>query len=579
MQLPIVSIPAPTPVRPARQTQPDIPNDLAQRQWLWQQAKQFAKEQALVPPLSLEELRQQGGIMLRQIGGDERYLHFAAVLINNALWLADLARVPFERRLLLLPKCLRVEDTCPAPFDEFGLLCKHCGQCSLQDLQLEAERLGYAVLIAEGSALVTAIIATGKIDAIVGVSCLSVLEKAFPYMEAAAIPGVAVPLLQDDCKDTNVDLDWIWDVIHLTSDDRTWRLNLDALREQVQDCFTPTRLEELLGPTDDVTDQLARQWLAQDGKRWRPFLAACAWQALQTEAAAGETPPPLPDGLAKLLVAVECFHKASLVHDDIEDDDDERYGEPTLHAAHGLPVALNIGDYLLGLGYQLIADCGATPEQIAAMTRIAAAGHRRLCQGQGAELWWARHPQPLTTQQVLGIFAGKTAPAFEVALRLGAVLGGADDDLHAALQSFSENLGIAYQIRDDLQDWLDGDDPADVLAQRPSIVLAVAHERARPADKALTEQLWRRRGAEGIDLTHLRQRFVELEVQQRCERLLEGYKAQCGRTLADIEQASLKGLLRRVLTRIFDDLKIEGWCRESETTDASGRPAVAPVAG
>jgi geranylgeranyl diphosphate synthase, type II len=47
-----------------------------------------------------------------------------------------------------------------------------------------------------------ALIQTGKIDAIVGVSCLSVLEQAFPYMEAAAIPGIAIPLLQDDCKDT-----------------------------------------------------------------------------------------------------------------------------------------------------------------------------------------------------------------------------------------------------------------------------------------------------------------------------------------------------------------------------------------
>ena len=88
--------------------------------------------------------------------------------------------IPYERRLLLMPKCLRVEAKCPAPFDEFGLLCKKCGLCSIQDLQNEAERLGYAVLVAEGSAIVMAIIETGKIDAIVGVSCLSVLERAFP---------------------------------------------------------------------------------------------------------------------------------------------------------------------------------------------------------------------------------------------------------------------------------------------------------------------------------------------------------------------------------------------------------------
>ena len=53
------------------------------------------------------------------------------------------------------------------------------------------------------------------------------------------------------------------------------------------------------------------------------------------------------DGLKKVAVAVECFHKASLVHDDIEDNDAERYGEPALHSQHGVPVALNAGDLLI----------------------------------------------------------------------------------------------------------------------------------------------------------------------------------------------------------------------------------------
>src|SRR6185503_15594233 len=117
--------------------------------------------------------------------------------------------------------------------------------------QDEAERLGYAVLVAEGSALVTAIIQTGKIDAIVGVSCLSVLEKAFPFMEAAAIPGIAIPLLQDDCIDTNVDTDAVWDVIHLTSDDRTYRLDLDGIRRDVQGWFEADSLDRLMGPAED----------------------------------------------------------------------------------------------------------------------------------------------------------------------------------------------------------------------------------------------------------------------------------------------------------------------------------------
>ena len=113
---------------------------------------------------------------------DPKYRDYVGVLLNNEVWRDTLAGSPLRTAAVCcLPKCLRVEDKCPAPFDEFGLLCKHCGLCSIQDLQDEAERLGYAVLVAEGSTLVMSIIQTGKIDAIVGVSCLSVLERAFPY--------------------------------------------------------------------------------------------------------------------------------------------------------------------------------------------------------------------------------------------------------------------------------------------------------------------------------------------------------------------------------------------------------------
>src|SRR5262249_37761467 len=156
-----------------------------------------------------------------------------------------------------------------------------------------------------------------------------VLERAFPYMEAAAIPGIAIPLLQDDCKDTAVDIEWVWDVLHMTGDDKTRRLDLDALRHDVQSWFAPEALRSLLGPEEGETDRIARGWLARAGKRWRPFLTVCAWKALQQDPEAAP-----PESLKKLALAVECFHKASLIHDDIEDDDAERYGESALHVEH-----------------------------------------------------------------------------------------------------------------------------------------------------------------------------------------------------------------------------------------------------
>ena len=133
-----------------------------------------------MPPLVVDELRRHADRVAAEADIAPTYRDYLGVLINNELWREQLAAVPFERRLLLLPKCLRLEGKCPAPFDEFGLLCKQCGLCTIQDLQDEAERLGYAVLVAEGSAIVMSLIQTGQIDAIVGVSCLSVLERRLP---------------------------------------------------------------------------------------------------------------------------------------------------------------------------------------------------------------------------------------------------------------------------------------------------------------------------------------------------------------------------------------------------------------
>src|SRR4051812_42022966 len=257
MDIARITLPRTLPMQQERPPQVTIPQTRIERERLKALVDRYVRDLRPVPPLAVRELREHAEAVVARDGVPELYRDYAAVLVNNAAWRDTLAGIPYERRLLLLPKCLRVEAKCPAPFDEFGLLCKRCGLCSIQDLQEEAERLGYAVLVAEGSAIVMAIIQTGKIDAIVGVSCLSVLEKAFPYMESAAIPGVAIPLLQDDCKDTTIDLEWVWDVIHLTSDDKTYRLDLDALRREVDGWFEPAALNKIMGLPASKTEEIA----------------------------------------------------------------------------------------------------------------------------------------------------------------------------------------------------------------------------------------------------------------------------------------------------------------------------------
>jgi hypothetical protein len=150
-------------------------------------------------------------------------------------------------------------------------------------------------------------------------------------------------------------------------------------------------------------------------------------------------------------------------------------------AEHGVPVALNVGDLLIGEGLRLIAESGAPPEVVVGMLRAAADGHKTLSVGQGTELSWTRAPRPLSSLQVLDIFRQKTAPAFEVALAIGCLYArrattrlptrcGPTARRSAWPTRFATTSGSRRRR-------------GDICGGRPSLPLAVGLERARaPGD-------------------------------------------------------------------------------------------------
>jgi geranylgeranyl pyrophosphate synthase len=240
-------------------------------------------------------------------------------------------------------------------------------------------------------------------------------------------------------------------------------------------------------------------------------------------------------------------------------------------------VALNAGDLLVGDGYRLLAGCGAPGDVCAELVRIAAAGHRELCIGQGAELAWMRRPQPLGADQALDIFRRKTSPAFQVALGIGAALAGAPAATQEVLRDYSEALGIAYQIRDDLEDLADTDSAGGFGFGAPSLLLALACDKAKAAGRDRVMTLWRGRHTSPGDRAAFLALLGEMGVEDRARAMLEAYKEQAIRTLPALQNASLKGLLRRVVGKVFR-VEIKGWCSEFETRDAAGRPAGAEAA-
>ena len=100
--------------RPPKNTIPQTP---AERNKLLQFIRHYVAEFNPVPPLPLDQLKEHADLVVQLLPCDSVYRDYIGVLLSNEMWRETLARVPFERRLLLLPKCLRVEAKCLAPFD------------------------------------------------------------------------------------------------------------------------------------------------------------------------------------------------------------------------------------------------------------------------------------------------------------------------------------------------------------------------------------------------------------------------------------------------------------------------------
>jgi len=364
--------------------------------------------------------------------------------------------------------------------------------------------------------VVMKIIVSGYVDAIVGVACLNVLEKAIDKILLAGIPCMAVPLLSSDCRNTSVDEDWVAEMIrteHRPAAAQT-RSYVHLMRGAA-DLFERDTMKRLLPPVRSAepialsegeeplqgidpiaaTEVVGCDFLARGGKHSRPFITLAAYDALTGDRCTGPdgaaATDELPDSVRRAAMSIETFHKASLVHDDIEDDDAFRYGQQAVHRRFGLSTAINVGDYMIGLGYRLVSREAASlgAETTTDLIDCLAQAHTRLAEGQGAELIWRdARDKRLAPIDALKVYALKTAPAFEAALYSGVRLAGPADDYEVPLRSFCRNLGVAFQILNDLKDWNgDADNKlaagSDVLGGRPTVLWALALAGLEQADQ------------------------------------------------------------------------------------------------
>jgi geranylgeranyl pyrophosphate synthase len=562
-----------------------VPETREMREQMREKCAEVASKLDKSVPLMKDEMERVVRALLDDLGLPEGYVGWTMVVLATEFWRDQVAGIPPERRLFLLPHCLKHAEGCPADYDEFGLECKECGACSIADFREIADEMGYKVLVAEGSPIVLKIIISGHVDAIVGVACLNVLEKAIDKILLAGIPCMAVPLLSSDCRNTSVDEEWVSEMVslHRPAPVEQTRSYVHLMRAASQ-MFEPNELERIaprarsgprLSETNGqgvagldaiaATEAIAYDFLAKGGKHSRPFITLAVYDALTggngTLASGGEHIAGFSDAVRRTAMSIETFHKASLVHDDIEDDDGFRYGDETLHRRFGIPTAINIGDYLIGLGYRLVSreskELG--PDVVADILDNLANAHMKLSEGQGSELLWRdAKDKRLKPLDALKIYALKTSPAFEAALYSGVRLAGPADEYIQPIRQFARNMGVAFQILNDLKDWQGDSDNkmlagGDTLGGRPTVLWALALETLSEDQQAeLISLVADASGSEEYRIRRVRQLYEEADVFEKAHRLVDKHQQRAEAIADEIEPEELRRLFYYLIDTVLE---------------------------
>ena len=515
----------------------EVPEKAIERNILRKAARALVAERGLLPPADFALIREMADEIIGRTATDSRFTEFAMVVCGNEIWRPVVAATPYNRRLLLIPQCLKSDGNCNAVIDQLGLICAGCQSCQIDGILQQAESLGYATLVAEGTTIAVSLVQEGSVDAVIGVSCMSVLQKSFEPVSRAAVPVIGIPLLFEGCAETDVDNFWLNEEMTSFKENETYRtLSVSSLKEQVGLFFSEEILATAFGSSIDPTSQMAIQSMLSGGHRMRPLLTALAYSAY-----AKKHSDKLMSALA---LVVECFHKASLIHDDVEDDDDFRYDTETIHKLNGTAVAINTGDFLLGKGYELLGKLPLSASTMAACYQLVAGGHVALSMGQGADLLAGSRKSILPLDDQLKIFERKTGSAIMVALLLGAIAADASENDLAILKTFSSYFGIAYQIKDDLDEFREPGEhthPVDY-----PLLLSILVQHSKDILPGNIRQLYiENNRAELVKL------ITENMVDQQADQLLQEYIKKAYRELDQLENLKMKLSLYTVLGKIF----------------------------
>jgi len=186
----------------------------------------------------------------------------------------------------------------------------------------------------------------------------------------------------------------------------------------------------------------AMDFILNGGKFIRPYLALKSAELVSNDP---KYRSDKDEAATSVAIAVELIHSFSLIQDDIMDGDDFRRGRPAVHKAHGIPMAILAADLLQLKANKILQS---SPRYREILWEKCIEGCEESCLGQAMDINLISSKE----KKYLEVSTKKTAPLFKASCEMGGVCGGATDEDLKNLSDFGQNFGIAYQIKDDLDD-------------------------------------------------------------------------------------------------------------------------------
>jgi geranylgeranyl diphosphate synthase type I len=270
------------------------------------------------------------------------------------------------------------------------------------------------------------------------------------------------------------------------------------------------------------------------GKALRPSLCL-----LTCEALGGDVEQALP-----VAVAIELVHNFSLVHDDIEDGDDLRHHRPTLWRVFGREQAVVGGAALWTTAYRtldLARERGLVDRTLLEVRRLINTACQQMIEGQHLDLSYEQRTD-VTLEEYVTMIAGKTGAILGASARIGALVGGANQEDAERFETFGQQLGLAFQIRDDILGiWGEGSATgkpvgADIVRRKKSLPIVQAFQQAVGADRELLRRVYSGASVEDEDVDAVLAILQRWNCRYFAQGLAEDYRS---RAMAALSQTHI----------------------------------------